>query len=101
MAMLFNIARAEVYLNGPGANVGANTPLQQSPSQLSSIPIILSWASALLSLVGVLLLIIAFFLYVVGSGDESKMAKSHNVLIGGIACLVGAFVCYLITSYFS
>ncbi len=99
--MLFNIAQAEVYLNGPQpateATVGASN---YSSLQSSSIPIILSWISALLGLIGFLLLIITFFLYILASGDEQKMAKSHNALVGSIFCLIGALVFYLIAYHF-
>lgn len=65
-------------------------------STLSSIQLVLTWLAVFAGIIGVVLLIVALFWYLVGASEEPKMQTAHNVLVGAIFCIIGAIILYMI-----
>ncbi|MBM3255922.1 MAG: hypothetical protein FJZ04_00405 [Candidatus Moranbacteria bacterium] len=59
------------------------------------------WVSVLVGMLGVVMIAVAIFLYLIAAGEEPKMKKAHGMLWGGIGCLIGAFAMYAIGSIFN
>lgn len=62
---------------------------------------ILAWLAVFVGLLGIIILIVSLFFYLLAAGEEPKMEKAHNVLKGGIFCLLGGIILYSIGLWLS
>jgi len=89
--MFVNIASAEIQNNLSKTQEAAGPT-----SSFGLAQIVFSWIAVFVGVLGVVILAVAFFLYLVAAGEEPYMKRAHDVLWGGIFCLVGAIILYLI-----
>jgi hypothetical protein len=57
------------------------------------------WVVVVIGVMGVLMLAVAAFLYLIAAGEEPLMVRANGMFWGGIGCLVGAVALYGIGEY--
>lgn len=89
--MFIHTASAEIQNNLTKTQDAATNSLSFGWAQ-----VVFVWLAVIVGILGFFILVYALFLYLLAAGDESGMQKTHNVLWGGIFCIVGSAVLYFI-----
>ena len=92
--MFINTVSAEIQ-----NNLSKTPEAAGSGSSFALVQMVFSWIAVFVGILGVVILTVAFFLYLLAAGEEPKMRNAHNVLWGGIFCLVGGVILFLIGSW--